>query len=126
MKSIIYSTFLTIQNEIQKYYPSLRISLSFDPDDDEYYISINDRDIFHSEQYRKLIFNITEALLWENGIYNVFFNIEMVEVINKILFTSNIKEGGEQYQASDNKSKIDLIEAQILNSSKVKCLQLAA
>ncbi len=126
MNDTIYSIFLIIQNEIQKHYSSLRISLSQDVDDNEYYISIDNRKIFHSKEYRKLIFDITENILWKVGIYNVFFNIEMIEVIDNVVFNNSIDKSNTQYQTNDIQSDFDLKDTNILDNNEIKLLQLAA
>ena len=51
------------------------LSTKYDEHDDEYWILIDDSDIYHSEKYMKLVWKWKEKL-WDIGIYNIFFAVE--------------------------------------------------
>jgi hypothetical protein len=76
MNELIKSIFIIIQLRILEKFPSLSVQLYYDSNLKEYYITLNDIDIFHSDECCRLLFILTQEFLWKNHINNVFFAVE--------------------------------------------------
>jgi hypothetical protein len=80
-----------LKGEIYRNYPSVKINVVVSNDSDEYFFSINNRDLYYSEDFQLFLMNFKKDRLWANDIYNIFFTLdEMVNVIDSISFSKNI------------------------------------
>lgn len=79
---MIDQVFPVIRKILNLSYPEARIIMTMDKYDDEYFISINDSNIYNSDEYQDLVLQIKTKLLWPKAISNVFFIIESKDDIH--------------------------------------------
>jgi hypothetical protein len=76
---------LTIKNNILANFPFADIEIIFDKELGEYFISTRNKELYYSEAYGMLIFEINQNILWKQGIFNFFFILdERDHEINKL------------------------------------------
>lgn len=64
----------TIENMIITRFPSVNIIIDKISDTDEYFIVIDDKDLYESNDYLMLVTEISLNILLKNGVTNVFFS----------------------------------------------------
>jgi hypothetical protein len=74
-----YTLALKIKNMILSTFPSLDICIYFDDELNEYIISTRNKEIYYSNEYGKLVFEINQEILWEQGIFNFYFILDESE-----------------------------------------------
>ena len=65
-----------IVHSIARVYPSIEVYFEEIKETGEYFVLIDDRSIYYSEPFQSLLMHLTKELLWNNGIYNVYFGYE--------------------------------------------------
>jgi hypothetical protein len=76
--------------EIYQNYPSVNINVVRN-ENNEYFFSINNREVYYSEDFQLFLMKLKKDMLWKKNIYNVFFSLdEIVNKINDITFSKNI------------------------------------
>jgi hypothetical protein len=63
-----------IENMIKNKFSSVNIVINEVPDTDEYFIMIDDKDLYESDDYLMFVTDISLNVLLKNGITNVFFS----------------------------------------------------
>jgi len=67
---------IMIKNTILSNFLYADIEISFDKEQNEYYISTRNKELYYSEAYGMLVFDIEQNILWKQGIFNFFFILE--------------------------------------------------
>lgn len=67
---------LEIKNKILSHFVQADVDIFYDKEQDEYFISIRDKELYNSEEYGKLVFEINENILWGQGIFNFYFILD--------------------------------------------------
>ena len=88
---------LKLKNLIESRFPYADIKISFNKDFGEYFISTRNKELYYSEDYLMLLFEIDNDILWEQGKFNFFFTLnqrgpEYDFMANSIIFS--VKESG--------------------------------
>jgi len=65
-----------IVHAISRVYPSLEVYVEETKETGEYFVLIDDKDIYYSGPFQSIVMRLTKELLWDNGIYNVYFGYE--------------------------------------------------
>ena len=83
---------LKIKNKILSHFIHADINIVFDKEQNEYFISTRDRELYHSETYGKLVLEINQNILWGQGIFNFYFVLdsrgrEFDKTVKEILFS---------------------------------------
>jgi hypothetical protein len=79
-----------VKREIYQNYPSININVVRN-ENDEFFFSINSRELYYSERFQIFLMKLKKDMLWEKNIYNIFFSLdEMMNKINSITFSGNI------------------------------------
>lgn len=105
-----------IENDIKtiilKHFPSLIISIYYESNDDEYFISIPFEDIYYSDEYQKLIMQIKTEYLWKNNLNNFYFiwsNQFCCDEMNTIIyFKDKISNQYKNWSVFDEITRIDV------------------
>jgi hypothetical protein len=82
----------TIRNIILSHFIYADIDIIYDKEQNEYYISTRNRDLYYSEAYGLLILDIKQNILWKQGKFNFYFILdirgrEFVTITEKIIFS---------------------------------------
>jgi len=64
---------IEIKNKILLQFIDAEIDIFYDKDQDEYFISTRNKELYYSDDYGKLIYEINQGDLWVNGIFNIYF-----------------------------------------------------
>ena len=67
---------IKIKNTILSNFLYADIEISFDKEQNEYYISTRNKELYYSEAYGMLVFDIEQNILWKQGIFNFYFILE--------------------------------------------------
>jgi hypothetical protein len=70
---------LTIKNKILTTFLHADIEINFDKEQNEYFISTRDKDLYYSEAYGLLILDIKQNILWKQGKFNFYFILDVRE-----------------------------------------------
>lgn len=73
IKTDILDLFEIIQSRIVINYPSVNVEINHEDSEDEYYISIDDSDIYYSNSYQELITSINLEIIWPKNIIGIYF-----------------------------------------------------
>jgi len=81
-----------IKNKIESDFINAKINIIYDKEQNEYFISTRDKDLYYSESYGLLILDIKQNILWKQGKYNFYFILDAQEqefdkLSKKITFT---------------------------------------
>ena len=71
-----------IKNKLNNIFPNIIVNTFYDSDRDEYSVSINDKDLYYSDEYQLLVMEIKQNILWTEKIYNYFFTLDEVSCSN--------------------------------------------
>jgi hypothetical protein len=71
--------FTIIQKKILSVFPTLRVILTNDASDGDFFIEINDAEIYNSIEYQNLVMEIKTNILWPLQINQTFFVITSKE-----------------------------------------------
>ncbi|MCL2138266.1 MAG: hypothetical protein FWH41_01915 [Treponema sp.] len=81
---------LWIKNKILSCFPYAGTVITFDKEQNEYFVSTPNKDLYYSESYGLIVFEINQTL-WNQGIFNFYFTLEsdfhMIDKIIPFLFT---------------------------------------
>jgi len=69
----------SIRNKILSNFIFADIDIIYDKEQNEYFISTRDKDLYYSEAYGLLILDIKQNILWEQGKYNFYFTLDVQE-----------------------------------------------
>jgi len=69
----------SIRNKILSNFISAEINITYDKEQNEYFISTRDKNLYYSEAYGLLILDIKQNILWEQGKYNFYFTLDVQE-----------------------------------------------
>ena len=83
---------LTIKNKILSNFINANIEVIFDKEQDEYFISTRNKELYYSEEYGMLVLEINQNL-WKQGIFNFYFILDLrlnpfENMVKDTLFTS--------------------------------------
>jgi len=83
---------LEIKNKIRSHFIDADINIVFDKEQNEYFVSTQNRELYYSEEYGKLVLEISQSLLWGQGIFNFYFVLdssgrEFDKTVKEILFS---------------------------------------
>jgi len=62
-----------IRNAVRSSFPLLSLDIYHDVSRDEYVVAIDNRDVYYSDEYQKLVMDLKISLLWPAGVDNYFF-----------------------------------------------------
>ncbi len=65
-----------IHNTIWASFPLLSLNIYHDVSRDEYVVAIDNRAVYYSDEYQKLVMNLKMKALWPAGVDNYFFVVE--------------------------------------------------
>lgn len=65
-----------IRNTIRASFPLLSLNIYHDVSRDEYVVSIDNRAVYYSDEYQKLVMSLKMNSLWPAGVENYFFVME--------------------------------------------------
>ena len=68
-----------IKNKILSRFIDAEINIFFDKERNEYFISTRDKDLYYSEEFGMLVFEINQGILWKQGIFNFYFILDLRE-----------------------------------------------
>ena len=71
-----YALAMDIKNKILTNIMYADIDIFFDKEQNEYFISTRNKELYYSEAYGKLIFEINQDILWGQGIFNFYFILD--------------------------------------------------
>jgi hypothetical protein len=66
-----------IKNIILTNFPYAGTEVIFDKEQNEYFISTRNKELYYSEAYGMLILEINKNTLWEQGIFNIYFILDV-------------------------------------------------
>jgi hypothetical protein len=69
----------SIRNKILSNFIFADIDIIYDKEQNEYFISTRNKDLYYSEAYGLLILDIKQNILWEQGKYNFYFTLDIQE-----------------------------------------------
>jgi len=69
----------SIRNKILSNFISADINITYDKEQNEYFLSTQDKNLYYSEAYGLLILDIKQNILWEQGKYNFYFTLDVQE-----------------------------------------------
>jgi hypothetical protein len=79
-----------LKREIYQNYSSVNINVVRN-ENNEYFFSIDNREVYYSEDFQFFLMELKKDMLWKKNIYNVFFSLdEIMNKINDITFSKNI------------------------------------
>jgi len=70
---------LEIKNIILTNFLNADIEIIFDKEQNEYFISTRNKELYYSEAYGMLILDISQNILWGQGIFNFYFILDIRE-----------------------------------------------
>lgn len=65
-----------IRNAVRTRFPLLSLNIYHDTSRDEYVVAIDNRGIYYSDEYQKLVMDLKISSLWLAGVDNYFFVVE--------------------------------------------------
>lgn len=65
-----------IRNAVRTRFPLLSLNIYRDLSRDEYVVSIDNRAVYYSDEYQKLVMDLKISSLWPAGVDNYFFVLE--------------------------------------------------
>lgn len=65
-----------IRNVIRGSFPLLSLNIYHDLSRDEYVVSIDNRAVYYSDEYQKLVMDLKLSSLWPAGVDNYFFVVK--------------------------------------------------
>lgn len=68
---------MTIKNKILLKFPYADIDITLDKEQNEYFISTSDEELYHSEAYGVLVMDIKLNILWKQNVYNFYFILDL-------------------------------------------------
>jgi len=82
---------IEIKNKIVSHFINADITISSDKGQNEYFISTRNKELYYSEEYGRLIFEINQDI-WSQGIFNFYFIVgnrgcEFSEIVKEISFS---------------------------------------
>ncbi len=81
MDKKIENVFGIVEERILEHFPSVNVEIEHDKEREEYFISIDDSDIYHSESFQLLITELSFEVIWPAHIPGVFFTYEKQYII---------------------------------------------
>jgi len=84
---------MEIKNIILTNFFHADIEIIFDKEQNEYFISTRNRELYYSEAYGMLILEIKQNILWRRGVFNFYFILDLrpnqfEDMAKDTLFTS--------------------------------------
>ena len=88
---------IKIKNKIQARFPQSNIEIRFDKELNEYFISTRNKELYYSDEYGMLIFEIDSEILWKQNKFNFYFVLNeryngLNMLINKLSFSYKIND----------------------------------
>jgi len=77
-----------VVNRIKEKYPSLEIRVYYEDKFDNYFVAIEEEDIYYSKEYLSLVTDIEIEYLWERNIFNYLFVCEDESCCGTLVFNS--------------------------------------
>jgi len=68
---------LAIKKIILTKFLDANIKITFDKEQNEYFISTRNRELYYSEAYGMLVLEINQNILWKQGIFNFYFILDV-------------------------------------------------
>jgi len=65
-----------IRNAVRARFPLLSLNIYHDISRDEYVVAIDNRNIYYSDEYQKLVMDLKISSLWPAGVDNYYFVVE--------------------------------------------------
>lgn len=65
-----------IRNAVRTRFPLLSLNIYHDVSRDEYVVAIDNRSVYYSDEYQKLVMDLKISSLWPAGVDNYFFVVE--------------------------------------------------
>jgi hypothetical protein len=65
-----------IRNAVRTRFPLLSLNIYHDVSRDEYVVAIDNRSIYYSDEYQKMVMDLKISSLWPAGVDNYFFVVE--------------------------------------------------
>jgi hypothetical protein len=93
-----------LKREIYQNYPSVNISVIHN-ENSEYFFSMDNRELYYSEEFQLFLMKLKKDMLWGKNIYNIFFSLdEKINKINNITFSKDVMTVGVSNWKTDNVS----------------------
>ena len=91
-----YGLAMEIRRKILSRFINADINIIFDKEQDEYFISTRNEELYYSEKYGQLVFEINQSILWGQGIFNFYFILdrrerEFSEIVKEVSFSLQAK-----------------------------------
>lgn len=76
-----------IREKLNNIFPNITINTFYNSDRDEYNVSINDKELYYSDEYQLMVMEIKQNILWTKNIYNYIFTLDEVSCENMKLLS---------------------------------------
>jgi len=91
-----YTLALKIKNLILINFPYAGINVFHDSTLNEYFISTQNKELYYSDEFGKLILEINQNMLWGQGIFNFYFILDVreneLDRVAKIITLASVNE----------------------------------
>jgi hypothetical protein len=109
-----------IKNAIRANFPLMQYTIYHDESRDEYVVAIYDKDVYYSDEYRKLVMELKINSLWPADINNYFFVVEDMPQCTMKAATISFTDGGSvAWNMWHSCSPTELPQRPSLNTSKL-------
>lgn len=91
-----------LKRKVYENFPSANINV-VRSEDGEYFFSVDNRELYYSDDFQLFLMKLKIGAVWGRGIYNIFFTLdERVNKINSIIFSNSISNAGMPDWKTDN------------------------
>jgi Rps23 Pro-64 3,4-dihydroxylase Tpa1-like proline 4-hydroxylase len=107
-----YALALAIKNIILTNFLHADIEITFDKEQDEYFISTQNKEIYYSQAYGMLLLEINQNILWKQGIFNFHFTLNVKpsqpeELVRKMTFDQKETNSYLLWNVCDNQLPVN-------------------
>jgi hypothetical protein len=65
-----------IKNRIMKNFLYANVNVVFDQEHNEYFVSVDNRELYYSEAFQSFVMGIKQDILWKENIHNFYFILD--------------------------------------------------
>jgi hypothetical protein len=66
-----------IKNRIMKNFLYANVNVVFDEAHDEYFVSVDNRELYYSEAFQSFVMGIKQDILWKENVHNFYFILDV-------------------------------------------------
>lgn len=106
MDKRIENIFSIVEKKIIEIFPSVNVEIEHDKEAEEYFISIDDLEIYNSDSFQLLITELSFEVIWPAHIPGVFFVYEKQQAIEN--WSINFSKGST-YEINYNNNQVSFL-----------------